>query len=187
MDIRQFFFKARSYTPIPLLILLVITAHPTWKAYLWGIGLILLGELFRLWGVAHAGGATRTREVGAPDLVTSGPFARTRNPLYLANTLIYTGIACLAGGKLLWILIAIAFSCIQYTFIVALEEETLLRLFGPEYAFYKRYVPRWRIRLLHWSWSIPRQPDWRDAWRNEKNTRLNIYASLLVFGLIGIL
>jgi protein-S-isoprenylcysteine O-methyltransferase Ste14 len=187
MDIRRFFFKARSYTPIPLLILLLWKPKPALEPFLWGLGLILVGETFRMWAVAHAGGATRTRDVGAPELVTSGPFARTRNPLYLANTLIYLGIACLAGGRLIWVLIALGFSCLQYTLIVSLEEETLVKLFGFEYEFYRRHVPRWLLRPLPWSWSIPRSPDWKDAWRNEKHTRLNIIVSIIVFGLIWIL
>ncbi len=184
MDIRQLFFKLRSYTPIPLLALLVATAKPGLVPYLWGLALILLGESCRMWAVAHAGGATRTRAVGAPELVTSGPFARTRNPLYIANTMIYLGITCLAGGRLVWILAALGFSMLQYTLIVSLEEETLVKLFGFEYEFYRRHVPRWLLRPLAWDWSVPRQPDWKDAWRNEKHTRLNIIVSVVVFGFI---
>lgn len=187
MDLRQLFFKLRSYTPIPLLVLLLATANPNLRAFLWGFGLVLLGELIRLWAVAHAGGATRTRNVGAPLLVTSGPFAHTRNPLYIANTLIYIGIACLAGGHALWITVALAFSILQYTLIVSLEEETLKNLFGVEYTFYSRGVPRWLPRIIPWDWSLPRQPDWRDAWRNEKNTRWNIAAAMIVFAIIGLI
>jgi protein-S-isoprenylcysteine O-methyltransferase Ste14 len=187
MDLRQLFFRLRSYTPVPLLVLLLLTAKPALESFLWGLGLILLGEAFRMWAVAHAGGATRTRDVGAPELVTSGPFARTRNPLYLANTLIYMGIAGLAGGRLIWVAMALGFSGLQYTLIVSLEEETLVKLFGFEYEFYRRHVPRWWFRPLSWNWSIPRQPDWKDAWHNEKHTRLNIILSIIVFGLIWIL
>lgn len=186
MDFRQFFFKLRSYTPIPLLLLLLLTAQPDVRAYLWGLGLIFLGELIRMWAVAHAGGATRTRNVGAPDFVTSGPFAHTRNPLYIANTMIYVGIVCLAGGHALWIAIAVAFSILQYSMIVSLEEETLEKLFGVEYALYRRGVPRWLPRLLPWDWSLPREPDWKDAWRNEKHTRLNIIAAAVILAVIGI-
>lgn len=184
MDVRQLFFKLRSFTPVPLLVLLVATAKPALIPFLWGLALIALGESFRTWAVAHAGGSTRTRSVGAPELVTSGPFARTRNPLYIANAIIYTGIACLAGGRPIWILVAVGFSMLQYTLIVSLEEETLENLFGFEYQFYRRHVPRWVPRLLPWDWSIPHQPDWKDAWRNERQTRLNIVVSMIVFGVI---
>ncbi|TKJ42503.1 protein-S-isoprenylcysteine methyltransferase [candidate division LCP-89 bacterium B3_LCP] len=187
MDIRQFFFKLRSYTPIPLLIILLATAKPQFIPFIWGIALMLAGELIRFWGVAHAGGSTRTRDVGAHMLVTSGPFAHLRNPLYIGNALIYIGVACLAGGELIWILVAFAFCAVQYSLIVSLEEETLIEIFGIEYELYCRNVPRWMPRLSPWNWSIPKKPDWKDAWRNEKHTRANLLIALVVFSLIGIL
>ncbi len=186
MDARRIFFKLRSYTPIPLLIFLILDADPHLTPFLWGLGFMLAGEAIRMWGVAHAGGATRTRNVGAPDLVTSGPFAYTRNPLYMGNTLIYLGVVFLAGGHLLWIVIALGFCALQYGLIVSLEEETLERLFGFEYEFYRREVPRWKLRLTPWRWSLPRSPDWKDAWRNEKHTRVNLLIAVIVFALIGI-
>ena len=187
MDIRQLFFKLRSYTPIPLLVLLIYTANPALTPFIWGLVFMSIGEMIRLWAVAHAGGATRTRNVGAPLLVTSGPFAHTRNPLYIANTLIYIGVVFLAGGKPLWIIVALAFSALQYKLIVSLEEETLSNLFGFEYEFYRHNVPGWIPRFSPWRWTIPRNPDWNDSWRNEKHTRINLIIAVVVFGLIGLL
>ena len=187
MDIRQAFFKLRSYTPIPLLVLLVITAEPSLLTFMLGLVFMGIGELIRMWGVAHAGGATRTRNVGAPMLVTSGPFAHTRNPLYIGNAFIYVGVAFLAGGLWYWILVALGFCALQYGLIVSLEENTLTSIFGSEYAFYQRSVPRWIPRLLPWSWSLPQEPDWKDAWRNEKHTRINLILMIVIFGSIGIL
>lgn len=187
MDIRQLFFKLRSYTPIPLLILLVYTSQPALTQFLWGLAFMLAGEFIRMWGVAHAGGATRTRNVGAPQLVTSGPFAHARNPLYIGNALIYLGVVFLAGGKLLWILIALGFCALQYGLIVSLEEETLDKLFGFEYEFYRRGVPRWFPRITLWNWNMPRPPDWKDAWRNEKHTRTNLIIAVIAFALIGLI
>lgn len=187
MDIRQLFFKLRSYTPIPLLVLLIYTAAPRWSPFLWGLGFMIIGELIRMWGVAHAGGATRTRHVGALQLVSSGPFAHTRNPLYIGNAFIYLGVVFLAGGKLLWIIVALGFCALQYGLIVSLEEETLVRLFGFEYDFYARRVPRWLPRLTPWRWSMPRVPDWKDAWRNERHTRINLLMAVIIFAIIGLL
>ena len=39
----------------------------------------LLGEIIRFNAVRHAGGRTRTTNVGAKSLCTSGPYSRTRN------------------------------------------------------------------------------------------------------------
>ncbi|MBU0519034.1 isoprenylcysteine carboxylmethyltransferase family protein [bacterium] len=187
MDLRHWIFKVRSYTPVPFLILLLITAEPSIRAFSIGSGMILLGEILRLWGVAHAGRATRTHFVGATHLVTSGPFALTRNPLYLANGLIYTGVACLAGGQWYWVLIAMIFSILQYNLIVSIEEKTLEELFGFEYAFYRSSVPRWTVRLTPWHWSIPQKPNWQNAWKVDRQTRINIGIILLLFAIKGLI
>ena len=187
MDIRQLFFTLRSYTPLPLLALLIYTSEPTLESFIWGIILIIAGEGIRTWGAAHAGEFTRTRDISAPSLITSGPFAHTRNPLYLGNALVYLGVVCLAGGHLLWIVIALGFCAVQYSLIVSLEEETLVDLHGIEYELYRRGVPRWIPRLTPWSWSLPKQPDWKDAWRIEKQTRINLSVAVVVFATIGLL
>ena len=51
MDIRQFFFKNRSYTPVPLALAIIYYANPGGLLTAAGIALILLGELIRLNGV----------------------------------------------------------------------------------------------------------------------------------------
>ena len=53
---------------------------------------IISGEFLRFWGVAYAGSLTRTTtSVKANELITIGPFAHVRNPLYIGNILIYLG------------------------------------------------------------------------------------------------
>ena len=152
MDIRQFFFKYRSYTPIPIAILILYFTLEHSPYYLFGLLMLLFGELIRIWAVSYAGGKTRTRKVGAPALCTSGPYSFTRNPLYLGNMFMYLGIAMFAGAPniILMISTVISFFLIQYTFIVSLEEETLRALFGEEYINYKKHVPAIFPRLRPW-------------------------------------
>jgi hypothetical protein len=104
---------------------------------------MLFGETIRLWGVGYAGLVTRTRNVGADVLVTSGPFSRIRNPLYAGNFFISLG-ACVGFNALMpWM--ALLFVCLyslQYYFIVRLEEKTLEAKFGVLYGRYKERVPR---------------------------------------------
>ena len=45
MDIRNFFFKSRSYTPIPILIMMLYFARPNSPYFLLGIALITIGEM----------------------------------------------------------------------------------------------------------------------------------------------
>ena len=61
-----------------------------------GLTLILLGELLRIWAVSYAGGITRTTKVGAQILCTTEPYSYTRNPLYIGNMIIYTGVVYVA-------------------------------------------------------------------------------------------
>jgi protein-S-isoprenylcysteine O-methyltransferase Ste14 len=141
--IGQFFFRSRSFTPVPFLIVILAFATPSWCSVLSGLLLMLLGEGIRLWGVGYAGFITRTRNVGAEVLVTSGPFAIIRNPLYAGNFFISLG-ACAAFNALMpWVLILFAcLYCIQYHFIVRLEEATLEKKFGELYRRYCSAVPR---------------------------------------------
>jgi protein-S-isoprenylcysteine O-methyltransferase Ste14 len=123
--------------------LALIFANPNWKLFISGILIIVLGEIMRIWGVGYAGSATRTRTVGADVLVTNGPFAYLRNPLYFGNILIYVGFTVLSG---LWFpymtFVVLLFFLIQYTLIVNLEEEFLKEKFGEVYIDYSKNVPR---------------------------------------------
>ena len=91
MDIRRFIFKNRSFTPIPIVLIVIHFSSPAVPYFHIGLLLVLIGEVIRLHAVRYAGGATRTTTVGAPALCTAGPYARTRNPLYLGNIVIYIG------------------------------------------------------------------------------------------------
>ena len=99
MNIGNFFFKYRSYTPIPLAVVIIYNAQYTNSYVVIGLLCIIFGESIRFWAVSHAGGITRTTTVGAAKLCTSGPFAYTRNPLYIGNMLMYNGIVLIAGAS----------------------------------------------------------------------------------------
>jgi len=149
MDLREFFFKYRSYTPIPIGVMIVYFARPEILYVYIGAMLLCAGEIIRIWSVSYAGGETRTRNVGAKKLCSAGPYAFVRNPLYAGNMFMYVGIVFIAGAANLWLMIAttLTFFIIQYSLIVALEEEKLEELFGQEYQIYKKNVPAVLPRL----------------------------------------
>jgi protein-S-isoprenylcysteine O-methyltransferase Ste14 len=75
-------------------------------------------------------------------LVRSGPYDWTRNPMYLAELLIWSGWAILFGslavaGALLAMLVGMT------AIVVPREERALRTRFGPTYIMYSRAVPRW--------------------------------------------
>jgi len=178
----ELLFKIRGYTPIPFFLISVIYQQPQQGLIILGLVLILWGELLRLWGVSFAGGATRTRKVGAPELVTNGPYAYLRNPLYLGNIFLYSGVVLAFGGWLPHLLfLVIFFFSFQYILIVKLEEKKLSELFGEEYKRYIELVPRFIPRLSPYPDRTKIQPNLLGALKSEKSTFIVISALLIIF------
>ena len=172
MDYRQFLFKNRSYTPIPVLILALIFSDATLYSLAGGFLIALSGELIRIWSIRYAGSATRTTgRVGADELVTSGPYARVRDPLYVGNFLIGTGFVIMAWPLMPWFLIGfIVLILFQYMSIIDLEQEFLREKFGQEYKAYEEHVPKFIPRLSEWK-NEERQPTGlKKALRTERRT-----------------
>ena len=189
-DIRQSLFQYRSYTPFPFLIAMVLFATPTLTTLACGFVLTLLGESLRFWGVAHAGSLTRvTGSVGAPEVVVSGPFSYVRNPLYIGNILMYTGVGVMANAITPWlVLVALVWFSVQYSLIVSLEEEFLEKEFGDGYLEFKKNVPRFVPRLhpyLHPA-RERQKPSWVEAVRSERRTFQAILLVMLLLVLIWV-
>ena len=185
MDIRNFFFTFRSYTPIPIGVMIIYFARPENIYFYGGTTLLLAGELIRMWAVSYAGGETRTRNVGATKLCTSGPYAFVRNPLYAGNMLMYLGIVFIAEATSVLLMAATTFSffLIQYSLIISLEEERLDELFGQEYSRYKENVPGIFPRISRWDGSKSRKPmKIINTIKTEKRTLQNVvFVLILIF------
>lgn len=75
-------------------------------------------------------------------LSTAGPFAYSRNPIYLAMTGIYLGVTALVNSW--WLpLLLIPLVLLMHWGVVLREERYLLHVFGEPYAAYKTTVRRW--------------------------------------------
>jgi protein-S-isoprenylcysteine O-methyltransferase Ste14 len=81
------------------------------------------------------------------ELATSGPYAYTRNPLYLGSIIIASGFALAARS--LWIAAGLMLFFGVIYLPVILSEERFLRSHFPEFEAYARSVPRFGIRLGH--------------------------------------
>lgn len=79
-------------------------------------------------------------------LVTTGPFAWTRNPIVLSHACASLGVALLVGSLSATVLVLLLGIPVQ--FIARIEERSLEARFGDEYRAYRNSVPRW----------IPRRP-----------------------------
>ena len=185
MDIRNLFFKSRSYTPIPILLMMLYFARPNSPYFLLGIVLIIIGEMIRLRSVSFAGGETRTMNVGASSICKSGPYSIVRNPLYIGNVMIYVGFAFVAGSVYVVTisLITLMYFLIQYSLIISLEEEALEEKFGDEYITYKKLVPSILPRINNTFRNYDTIPSsLGKTLKTEKRTLQNILlVSLLLF------
>lgn len=113
-------------------------ARPTWRFIALGAILILPGLLIR----ALASGQVRKNEA----LATSGPYAYTRNPLYLGSLLIGVGFAVAARSW--WVGIALVVMFFAIYLPVIRDEEKFLRAKFPGFEEYARRVPRMFPRIV---------------------------------------
>ena len=121
---------------------------------------MLLGLGVRAWAAGCAGRHTREAQIEAPALITGGPFAFVRNPIYLASILLGFGMVILVGDP--WLLgMHIGVCILLYAAIVPAEESFLRQRFGAQYEEYCQAVPRFWPRLLPWSGSTKCGWDWR--------------------------
>jgi protein-S-isoprenylcysteine O-methyltransferase Ste14 len=79
-------------------------------------------------------------------LVTSGPYALTRNPMYLGNLLFELGLLLALRSPLALLLFAA--HAVRFARRVGIDEERLERHFGDEYRAYVSRVKRWIPGLL---------------------------------------
>jgi protein-S-isoprenylcysteine O-methyltransferase Ste14 len=180
----NFFFKYRGFIPVPFVLVVLYFAQPTITSFILGICIMLIGEWIRFWGVAYAGGSTRTRNVGAPRLITSGPFGYVRNPLYIGNMIMYAGVALITNVWMPYLVIVVLFYFgIQYYFIIMLEEKKLNELFKEEYEDYAQSISRFLPRLKPIISAKPTKPDYSNALRSEKSTFMSFSTIVILFAL----
>jgi protein-S-isoprenylcysteine O-methyltransferase Ste14 len=132
-------FARRARVPLGFLVAAVflVFAYPTPRTLLWSLVLVLPG----LWLRAYAAGYVKKNA----ELTRTGPYAYTRNPLYLGSMGIAFGFALASGRWWLGLLLAVMFLAIYIPTI--LSEETFLRGHFPTFPDYAARVPRLIPRL----------------------------------------
>lgn len=110
---------------------------PRPAAMAWSLALVIPG----LWLRGYASGYVKKNR----ELTVTGPYAHTRNPLYLGSMLIAAGFALALGNWLVAVVLAVGFAGI-YIPVIASEERFLRGAF-PGFEEYCRHVPRLIPRL----------------------------------------
>ncbi len=118
--------------------LFFVLARPRPLTLIIGAAVALPGLALRAW----ASGYLRKNDV----LAVSGPYAHTRNPLYLGTFLIGLGFTIAAGRWILGLVFAVLFLGI-YVPVMRVESQTLTGLFGEGYRQYASNVPMFFPRL----------------------------------------
>lgn len=115
-----------------LAVLYFSLARPSWRSVALGIIGIVPGLLIR----ALASGHVRKNEL----LATSGPYAYTRNPLYLGSLLM--GLGFCVAARSWWVGFALVVMFLAIYLPVIRDEETFLWRKFPDFEEYARRVPR---------------------------------------------
>jgi protein-S-isoprenylcysteine O-methyltransferase Ste14 len=111
-------------------------------------GMLVVGAVLGVVGLAIRGWAAGTIHKDK-ELTTTGPYAFTRNPLYVGSFFLGLGIT-LAGGHWVWPALFLAFYAGVYGKTMAGERELLTQLFGNRYHAYAANVPAVWPRLTPW-------------------------------------
>jgi len=80
-------------------------------------------------------------------LLIRGPYAFTRNPMYVAEMALWFGWAVFFGS--IAVLIGFVVLCVLVNIVVRREERDLEMQFGETYCQYKAAIPRWLGRTQH--------------------------------------
>jgi protein-S-isoprenylcysteine O-methyltransferase Ste14 len=145
---QAFVFKNRGLLLSLPAALLAICGRPSARGIARGLPLAFAGELLRCWAVGYSGVTTRNDAVTAPKLVTAGPYAYVRNPLYLGNFMTAAGFAIAFTGKnskgarRALVFGSLAAMAAVYAAIIPHEEAFLRAQFGEAFERYCVRVPR---------------------------------------------
>ncbi|HTV92926.1 MAG TPA: isoprenylcysteine carboxylmethyltransferase family protein [Verrucomicrobiae bacterium] len=146
-ELQALVFKNRGLLLAIPAALLAAFGRPSATGVALGLPLAIAGELIRCWAVGYSGVTTRGDAVEAPQLVTAGPYAYVRNPLYVGNFVTALGFAVAftgrnrASAKLALIGGSLAAMAAVYATIVPHEEKFLRSQFGAAFDRYCEQVP----------------------------------------------
>ena len=165
-------WAARWRVPLGFLlgVAYLVFCRPTIKLLLVGGAIAAMGVALRAYAAGHL--------VKNQKVAMSGPYAWTRNPLYLGSSLMGVGLA-VAGGR--W---PLALACLLlfvgiYWPVIRREEEYLRREFGEVYIRYAESVPLF--------FPLPRRPlsggrfEWRQYRKNHEYEALMGFLGLMIY------
>jgi protein-S-isoprenylcysteine O-methyltransferase Ste14 len=150
-------------------IALALLADPRPATFAAGCGLVAIAWALRIWAFGHLDKNQH--------MVTTGPYAYTRNPAYLGSFLAMCGVALAAGnaetlrGRLVWgfaVLLGIVFFAYYLPRKFAREYGRLERLFGADLERHAAHVPDFWPQMTPWRSGDPRRFSWQRVTDNRE-------------------
>jgi protein-S-isoprenylcysteine O-methyltransferase Ste14 len=129
---RKFWMRWRVRFGYPVAIIYWLLATPTWRSIAYGTIVAALGLMVR---AAAAGYLRKDRE-----LAVTGPYALTRNPLYLGSAILAAGFVVASHAWIAGLLVSLYFGIFYYA-VMRNEEEDLRMRFGQDFNAYATRVP----------------------------------------------
>jgi protein-S-isoprenylcysteine O-methyltransferase Ste14 len=141
-----FIFRTRGiYMFIALAVSIILKYHSGGTTplplFIAGITIMAAVQVFRMYAASYLWGRQAVARVEADFLCTSGPFAYVRNPLYLGNFMIGTGLCIAVNEWYAYVLFAASFAFVYYI-VIPYEEKYLQEKFGNSYLEYKAHTRR---------------------------------------------
>ena len=144
----EWLFRNRGWLPVPLIAAAVLFAEYRSAYWLRGLFVMFAGEGIRLWAAAHIGPAARTSRPLDFQLITTGPYAHMRHPLYFGNFLLTLGFVTASGAFWPWAVLGVGVMfLIVYVHHAKREERLLAQTFGDRWRDYVSRVPFLMPRL----------------------------------------
>lgn len=153
-----------------------------------GFAVAVIGQLIRVTtiGLAYIIRGGKDHRVYAEDLVTTGLYGHTRNPMYLGNLFLLLGLA-LASNSWVFAIAGTAVAFITHWGIIAAEENFLRGKFGPAYDAYCARVPRLFPRLAGLSLTLASMEfQWRRVLIKEYRTPFDWLTAVAIVVLVNI-
>ena len=141
--------------------------------------LLAVGVLGRLWCTLYIAGK-KSRQ-----LVTDGPYALCRNPLYLFSFLLGAGMTLILQNAAVFAFFSVFFLAF-HLMAISREERNLTEIFGAAYLDYCRQVPRLIPTLSNWRTVLDRQ-SMAVSWRHMARTMADSSAYLMALPLAELL
>ncbi len=149
-------------------------ARPGWESLVVSVALVLPG----LWLRGYAAGYVKKNQ----ELTTTGPYAYTRNPLYLGSMLIAFGFAAASQSWILTAVLTVLFFSIYLPTIRS--EEQFLRARFPTFTSYARQVPRLFPRITPAPTSTPAGVFSRERYLHHREYNASIGAAAIYLALL---